>query len=398
MLEFFGYSERGIINALVSDIIKASDPTTAVRRFINWFSFPLESAGASDKFGVVQVERVTIIVEQSFSDFGDLDILLLIDHDGLKKTALLVEAKVKTSGGGNWRVLGEWQRFLSHVSRPDPNAKSNLFVQLYRKAVLCDYLRGRPQVPRHSVRLPADPVSRNGYCLGGNAVVLRAADMLLPYAENAYFAMLLPDEESACRNFLENEFRQFSPERSLLRPWNHERFGFATWGGVHRCLQHNPAGFETTLATFRYNEGQIYSEPAGRAALQQALGEGMYKVGDRPVWLRQGNIGPHNCRVIYVDTAGDYFPLSDTVNATVLEPLELPAPANLLPVVNTVYLWDPIGSEGEFNSTAGEPAPPCQVRVVRVGIKESRVVPVDATGGVCGERLLVRTSHLRRHP
>jgi len=81
---------------------------------------------------------LTIFIEQSFSDFGDADALLLIDNDNVKQS-LFIEAKVKTSQQKFWSIEDEFNSFNDEIrkfykrTKENKLSSSNLFTQLYRK-------------------------------------------------------------------------------------------------------------------------------------------------------------------------------------------------------------------------------------------------------------------------
>jgi hypothetical protein len=92
------------------------------------------------------IKNAKLIVEQSFSDFGDLDLLILLDHNrpsgdsnSPTKQAILIEAKVSTDTN-YWQTLedrlGEFMRLIADGE----GGTSNLFVQLHRKVRLVESL------------------------------------------------------------------------------------------------------------------------------------------------------------------------------------------------------------------------------------------------------------------
>lgn len=125
------------------------------------------------------------------------------------------------------------------------------------------------------------------------------------------------------------------------------------------------------------------------------IGNCMYRRQGRNVWLHQRDIGRQNCRVVLVETIGDYFPRSDLVPQHELEPLEPPVqiPIGLAPVVGSVYQWTPPPGE-QPNPPRGteQPTAPQPVQVTGVGTETCRVHPP----GNPTAKYLVYTHHLRR--
>ena len=72
-MKILGYSERGIINALFYEIRYSKQPETLLGELISKIKFPF-----LDDFSL-SVVNSEIFIEQSFSDFGDSDVLILID-------------------------------------------------------------------------------------------------------------------------------------------------------------------------------------------------------------------------------------------------------------------------------------------------------------------------------
>jgi len=83
-LRINGYSELGMLNAVCEDIMHAGD-VQRLARLLSWCRFPFQPEGVPDFGGITAAH---ILVEQSFSDFGDLDLLLLLDHADRKQSVL----------------------------------------------------------------------------------------------------------------------------------------------------------------------------------------------------------------------------------------------------------------------------------------------------------------------
>ena len=79
-----GYSERGMINAIAYEIALAQDGNSLCSDLLSECTFP--HSGAQ----VGTVSEVRLRVEQSFSDFGDMDLLLLLKSQ--EPHAVFIEA------------------------------------------------------------------------------------------------------------------------------------------------------------------------------------------------------------------------------------------------------------------------------------------------------------------
>lgn len=76
---------------------------------------------------------VTILLEQSFSEFGTSDIVMLLDGAGFR-SVVFGEAK----RGPKWTLAQGWEAFLQAVQKPDTARRitSNIFGQLYLRSRL----------------------------------------------------------------------------------------------------------------------------------------------------------------------------------------------------------------------------------------------------------------------
>ena len=143
-LEARGYSERGMINAMCYEMKYSAKGVQLLRDFLKLRTFPCSSPDF-DNF-----QSATFIIEQSFSDFGDLDLLILLD--GARKQAVLLEAKVKTYQSNYWNIHAEWAAFKQVPQDTVPTA--NLFIQLYRKMRLVRKLRNSGENLERDAILP----------------------------------------------------------------------------------------------------------------------------------------------------------------------------------------------------------------------------------------------------
>ncbi|MDD5689578.1 MAG: hypothetical protein PHQ76_04795, partial [Caldisericia bacterium] len=70
-MEIIGYSERGLINSLCYELKYSQNNLQLLNNLLSSVSFPYISGV---NFNIAEVK---ILIEQSFSDFGDADIVLL---------------------------------------------------------------------------------------------------------------------------------------------------------------------------------------------------------------------------------------------------------------------------------------------------------------------------------
>jgi hypothetical protein len=72
-LRIIGYSERGITNSLFYEISYSSQPVSLLEKLLSLVRFPYVGQQS------IQISSAKILIEQSFSDFGDADVVLLTE-------------------------------------------------------------------------------------------------------------------------------------------------------------------------------------------------------------------------------------------------------------------------------------------------------------------------------
>lgn len=201
--------------------------------------------------------NVELLIEQSFSDFGDSDALALVTAEGDRRSAVFLEAKVKTYHVTNWRIVDEFNLFRLGLDRQMNS--SNLFCQLYFKYRLVGGLRagGMPALQAGLDFL--DWSSKQNRRIGTNGVVLEAARKLEPFAVDPYYLALVPDSRSNVAEFFDTTLGTWP--HPGVPDWNSTRFGYLTWQDVKTFCERE--GLVRTLDTLRFNAGQISAYEAG---------------------------------------------------------------------------------------------------------------------------------------
>ena len=72
-MEILGYSERGLINSLCYELRYSQDNLQLLNNFLSLVSFAYRTVN-------FQISEAKILIEQSFSDFGDADLVLLVNN------------------------------------------------------------------------------------------------------------------------------------------------------------------------------------------------------------------------------------------------------------------------------------------------------------------------------
>src|SRR5689334_2323726 len=120
-MNLLGYSERGLVNALFYECFYAGHAGPAlVHELLTLVRWPLLLATHT----FIDTARCeTVLIEQSLSDFGDSDAILLFDSDA-GRASLFLEAK----RGRRWRIAEEWKKFeVRYRNNIKEGLSSNLF-------------------------------------------------------------------------------------------------------------------------------------------------------------------------------------------------------------------------------------------------------------------------------
>lgn len=244
-MNIIGYSERGAINSLLYEIYFSPNAESLLSQLFSRITFPF-----LDEPPIV-VQDAQVLIEQSFSDFGDADAVFLI-NTGIKKISIFLEAKVKSYQKAIWSIQEEFNKFKNNVN--SKVSSSNLFVQLYHKLILFYNLKDANFINlKVGVKFPYCS-SKQMRKIGNNEVVLRAVEMVKGYIDSDYYVALVPDSRLNVTKFYENILKNFTPEG--FQRWNCSRYGFLVWEDIREyCYKNN---LKNTLELLKYNEGQIF--------------------------------------------------------------------------------------------------------------------------------------------
>ena len=279
-IELRGYSERGMVNALFYEMNYSTNGLKLLERFLSLCAFPFAEPDFSN------LEKAQIIIEQSFSDFGDLDVLLLLDSK-VGKQSVFIEAKVKTCQANFWSINDQWNGFLQMLR--DRRINSNLFIQLYRKMRLI-------KKARTNANFQADSVSAR-WSLGDNTVVKAAFECLIPYCDNTWLVALIPDSPDAVTTFFAQTLGQYTPGRSTDLPdWDVKHWGHITWDLLEQKCRQNSGDWRHTLNNFKYNSGQIFRPLARHEPILPPIDADIVHIPDSTANtnLFPGNVGRNN--------------------------------------------------------------------------------------------------------
>ena len=258
-MEILGYSERGMINSLFYEMKFSQNNLQLFSDFLSLFSFPYRAVN-------FQISDAKILIEQSFSDFGDADAVVLVENKSWKQ-AMFIEAKVRAFK--NWQILIEFEKFTKTSEKIREKIKrnedaqeikrkltSNLFMQLYLKTRMVKTLQ-KSDVAQLQEGIQFPKVSSKEYRkIGNNKVVLKAVNQLKGYCKDALFIALVPDDVSNLRNFYQGALKDYSPEG--FQEWDIRNWGYVTWAQVEEfCKRYD---LKVASKTFEFNDGQIYEK------------------------------------------------------------------------------------------------------------------------------------------
>lgn len=247
-MDILGYSERGLLNALFYEIAESAIPEEKLTRVIWQRSFP--SREQRPPVGTTEV-----LMEQSFSDFGDADAVVLIDSPSVSACSVFIEAKVKTYQLADWSIERELQLF--ELGMDGANRKmdsSNLFAQLYHKMRMAEGLRNLRRAGLENGLVFPLWSSKELRKIGRNQVVCEATSRVERHLNKVFYLAIVPDN----REIVEQQFTRScnALQRAGASELDVAHLSFVTWADIRRGCEEET--LLKTLRVFDYNRGQIY--------------------------------------------------------------------------------------------------------------------------------------------
>jgi hypothetical protein len=200
-ISILGYSERGIFNSIVFYL---GEHGKLICEFI-------KTLGIDDDFFKDDCITYTFLIEQSFSDFGDSDLVIIAENKAGEKRVVFVEGKVKTQ---------QKQTFVLE--------KTNVFEQLNNK-----YMMVKGNVASKST----------------HKIVLKVIETIKG-AERYYFVAILPLDTKSTT--FQNGFKKLLSNLEI--PENDIRNIY--WGDIEQLFVENSNNI--VIKNFFYNREQIY--------------------------------------------------------------------------------------------------------------------------------------------
>lgn len=219
-MKIYGYSERGMINSLIYSI---GDDKKLITEFLHLI-FPESIIGKPKDYD--------IFLEQSFSDFGDADLVIIAEYSKKVKKSFFFEAKVKTFLG-NWNIDAQYNKYMSNQKYY--GWTSNLFYQLYLKQLMIDNFAILTSGVKDEHE--GEKIRK----LGENEIVYKAINMI--GSEDAYYVGIVPIKKEMIDKFL------------IGKDIN---IHFLLWETIHEFCNDN--NLTKVLEMFDYNGEQIYKK------------------------------------------------------------------------------------------------------------------------------------------
>lgn len=240
-MKLLGYSERGILNALLYEIYYHAGGDDLLRELLA-------------KAGLANITDCSILMEHSLSDFGDPDAVIL-GKSGAEECAIFVEAKVLAQTK-DWSLDKEFNKFKKRLDENSLDiekkvSSSNIFTQLYHKQ---KFMKHDILELETGIDFPKWSTNQNRK-IGKNCVVRKITTAIKKH-KKAFYLMLLPDNDARL-----NEFFKGNLTLPAIHGWDISDFHYLTWQKVENFCKTNK--LTNTLAVFEHNGAQIYRKQKG---------------------------------------------------------------------------------------------------------------------------------------
>lgn len=245
-MKVIGYSERGIVNSLLYAIAYSSQPESLLEELLSLVTFPYVCNQP------IHVCSAGMLIEQSFSDFGGNDALLLV-HTGKQNISIFLEAKVRAFQ--KWAIADQFDRFCNGFESVVKSWSSNLFTQLYYKERMVNAIRERGvKAVKEGIRISSKSSKKTTRKIGNNQVVLEAVQRLVHHLDATFYVALIPDPPERAAAFFARGLTNAAPRECPDRDVSH--YGYICWPQIEAfCSRH---GLRGPLDVFGFNGEQIY--------------------------------------------------------------------------------------------------------------------------------------------
>lgn len=258
-MQVLGYSERGVINSFFYEM--AYTHKVAFQDFLNLIQ-PMIDGVKLPAFEAVG--EPTIYIEQSFSNFGDADAVILFEDKIIGNTVLFIEAKVCAEKPWNFKkdVIKLFEDGIteirgisgsSPVKLPDAYT-SNLLIQLYHKFGMINNINSTV----HEVYLPLSPKFKRKHwmrSIGDNETVLEVykeiTDHINKECNNVYYIGIVPSGTGLPLNPIPTSFTTASTLDPSFACFQ-KKLGYITWQNIYDNIVKN--NMPNTDEVFKLNQ------------------------------------------------------------------------------------------------------------------------------------------------
>lgn len=178
---FIGYSERGMMDALVFSFMEKPETLTSFLKKIK-----IKGLESND------IAECELYIEHSLSGFGTPDLVIIVSHKDKDSTkdAIFVEAKVKAYVG----LEKSLSKFM-YDGRYN-GYSSNLFCQLYLKKLLFDNRKKIKKEIKKEIKKRITDKYGQERKIGQNTTVLKLFNKIVP-CKNSYYVAIVPELEKS---------------------------------------------------------------------------------------------------------------------------------------------------------------------------------------------------------
>jgi hypothetical protein len=175
----YGYSERGVVNALFEDLANAGDATLLEKVLKDMVSYSKNPATKLPHF-----DSFSIYVEPSLSQFGSPDVVLFLCDEGRDVAVYFIEAKLESFMESTRKAKGDEPDSIDYTHN-----SSSILHELFLKMRSWDYLKARKGLPEGVNVYQGDSIYRS---FGRDPMVLDLAERIFE-APVAFFVALATD-------------------------------------------------------------------------------------------------------------------------------------------------------------------------------------------------------------
>lgn len=269
-MQVLGYSERGVINSFFYEM--AYTHKGAFQEFLNLIQPMINTNEQSEasKFPEFELKtdtKPTIIIEPSFSEFGDADAVIMFKDEKKGNTVLFVEAKVCAEKPWDFSkdVLRKFELGVVAIfnkknklesSHLPKGFTSTLLIQLYHKfGMMCKLDRTNDAKLEISPNFGRIDWKRS---IGKNQTVLevykKITDHINKECNNVYYIGIVPSGTGLPLNPIQPSFKTATTLDKSFTCFQ-ERLGYITWQKIYDNIVKN--NMPNTDEVFKLNQAAV---------------------------------------------------------------------------------------------------------------------------------------------